>query len=130
MKNVLLLVHDDAGQESRFQAALDITRAVEGHLTCLNVAIYPMFVSDAYAISVEAALSYLGLGLSIPYVSWGTMIRDAQEFLEVAPWLAIFPGLTLAGVILAFTIVGDALRDRIDPRLSRSLSRQLRGRQE
>lgn len=56
MKNVLLLVHDDAGQESRFQAALDITRAVEGHLTCLDVAIYPMFVSDAYAISVEAAM--------------------------------------------------------------------------
>ena len=66
----------------------------------------------ARAISVEASLSYLGLGLSVPYISWGTMIRDAQDFLEVAPWLAIFPGLTLAGVILAFTLVGDALRDR------------------
>jgi len=79
----------------------------------------------ARAISVEAALSYLGLGLSVPYVSWGTMIRDAQDFLEVAPWLAIFPGLALAGVILAFTLVGDALRDRMDPRLRRSLSRGL-----
>jgi peptide/nickel transport system permease protein len=84
----------------------------------------------ARAISVEASLSYLGLGLSVPYISWGTMIRDAQEFLEVAPWLAIFPGLALAGVILAFTLVGDALRDRMDPRLRRSLSRQLRGRYE
>ena len=79
----------------------------------------------ARAISVEAALSYLGLGLSVPYISWGTMIRDAQDFLEVAPWLAIFPGLALAGVILAFTLVGDALRDRMDPRLRRSLSRRL-----
>jgi peptide/nickel transport system permease protein len=84
----------------------------------------------ARAISVEAALSYLGLGLSVPYISWGTMIRDAQDFLEVAPWLAIFPGLALAGVIVAFTLVGDALRDRMDPRLRRSMSRQLRGRYE
>ena len=79
----------------------------------------------ARAISVEASLSYLGLGLSVPYISWGTMIRDSQDFLEVAPWLAIFPGLTLAGVILAFTLVGDALRDRLDPRMRRSLSRRL-----
>ena len=79
----------------------------------------------ARAISVEASLSYLGLGLSVPYISWGTMIRDAQDFLEVAPWLAICPGLTLAGVILAFTLVGDALRDRMDPRLRSSLSRRL-----
>ena len=79
----------------------------------------------ARAISVEASLSYLGLGLSVPYISWGTMIRDAQDFLEVAPWLAIFPGLTLAGVILAFTLVGDAMRDRLDPRMRRSLSRRL-----
>ena len=84
----------------------------------------------ARAISVEASLSYLGLGLSVPYISWGTMIRDAQEFLEVAPWLAIFPGLALAGVIVAFTLVGDALRDRMDPRLRRTLSSQFRGRHE
>ncbi len=79
----------------------------------------------ARAISVESALSYLGLGLSVPYISWGTMIKDAQDFLEVAPWLAIFPGLALAGFILAFTLVGDALRDRMDPRLRTSLMRRL-----
>lgn len=79
----------------------------------------------ARAITVEASLSYLGLGLSVPYISWGTMIRDAQDFLELAPWLAIFPGLALAGVILAFTFVGDALRDQMDPRLRASLTRRL-----
>jgi peptide/nickel transport system permease protein len=78
----------------------------------------------ARAIGVEAALSYLGLGLSTPYISWGTMIKDAQEFLEVAPWLAIFPGLALAGVILAFTLVGDSLRDRLDPRMRLNLGRR------
>lgn len=79
----------------------------------------------ARAISVEAALSYLGLGLSVPYISWGTMIRDAQDFLEVAPWMAIFPGVALAGVILAFTLLGDSLRDRMDPRMRQSLNRRL-----
>lgn len=79
----------------------------------------------ARAIGVEAALSYLGLGLSVPYISWGTMIRDAQDFLEVAPWLAIFPGLALAGVILAFTLLGDSLRDRMDPRMRLNLTRRL-----
>lgn len=78
----------------------------------------------ARAVTVEASLSYLGLGLSVPYISWGTMIRDAQEFLEVAPWLAIFPGLALAGVIFAFTMVGDALRDQMDPRMRSSLMRR------
>ncbi len=78
----------------------------------------------ARAIGVEAALSYLGLGLSVPYISWGVMVREAQDFLEVAPWLAVFPGLALAGVILGFTLVGDSLRDRMDPRTRLALSRR------
>ena len=56
MKNVLLLVHDDPGQEARFQAALDITRALNGHLTCLDVAAVPVVSGDLYAVSVESAL--------------------------------------------------------------------------
>ncbi len=76
----------------------------------------------ARAIGVEAALSYLGLGLSVPYISWGVMVREAQDFLEVAPWLAVFPGLALAGVILGFTLVGDSLRDRMDPRTRLALN--------
>lgn len=56
MKNILLLVHDDAGQEARFQAALDITRAVGGHLSCLDVAILPVVSGELYAFSAEAAL--------------------------------------------------------------------------
>jgi nucleotide-binding universal stress UspA family protein len=56
MKNVLLLVHDDPGQESRFQAALDIARALDGHLTCLDVAGLPVIAGDAYGFAAEAAL--------------------------------------------------------------------------
>lgn len=55
MKNILLLVHDDAGQEARFQAALDLARALDGHLTCLDVAIMPIVAPDIYAVSAEAA---------------------------------------------------------------------------
>ena len=78
----------------------------------------------ARAIGVEAALSYLGLGLAAPYISWGLMVREAQDFLEVAPWLAVFPGIALAGVILAFTLVGDSLRDRMDPRTRLALTQR------
>ena len=78
----------------------------------------------ARAIGVEAALSYLGLGLSVPYISWGLMVREAQDFLEVAPWLAVFPGIALAGVILGFTLLGDSLRDRMDPRMRLPLNRR------
>ena len=49
MKTILLLVHDDAGQEARFQAALDVARAVGGHLMCIDVSIMPMFVGDFYS---------------------------------------------------------------------------------
>jgi len=56
MKNVLLLVHDDAGQEARFQAALDITRALDGHLTCLDVASVPIVAGEIYGLAAEAVL--------------------------------------------------------------------------
>lgn len=56
MKNILVLIHDDAGQEARLQAALDVTRAVAGHLTCLDVTIVPPFVGDAYGVSGGAML--------------------------------------------------------------------------
>ena len=56
MKNVLLLVHDDAGQEARLQAALDLTRALDGHLTCLNVAAMPVVSGELYAFTVESTL--------------------------------------------------------------------------
>ena len=52
------------------------------------------------------------------------MVREAQDFLEVAPWLAVFPGIALAGVILGFTLLGDSLRDRMDPRTRLPLNRR------
>lgn len=70
----------------------------------------------ATAIIAEASLSFLGLGQQPPDPSWGSMLNSAQRFLEQAPWLAIFPGLAIFLCVLSFNLVGDGLRDALDPR--------------
>ena len=68
------------------------------------------------AILAEAALSYLGLGTQPPHPSWGLMLRDAQNFLQLSPWFAVFPGAAIALAVLGFNLLGDGLRDLLDPR--------------
>ena len=70
----------------------------------------------ATAIIAEASLSFLGLGQQPPAPSWGSMLNSAQRFLSQAPWLAVFPGLAIFLVVLSFNLVGDGLRDALDPR--------------
>lgn len=70
----------------------------------------------ALAILAEAGLSYLGIGTQPPNPSWGRMLNDAQTFLSRAPYLAIFPGAAIALSVLAFNLLGDGLRDLLDPR--------------
>jgi len=70
----------------------------------------------ASAIIAEAALSFLGLGQQPPSPSWGSMLNAAQRFLTQAPWMAIFPGLAIFFTVLAFNLLGDGLRDALDPR--------------
>ena len=70
----------------------------------------------AMAIIAEASLSFLGLGQQPPLPSWGSMLNAAQRFLTQAPWLAIFPGAAIFLAVLAFNLVGDGLRDALDPR--------------
>jgi peptide/nickel transport system permease protein len=71
------------------------------------------------AIIGEAVLSFLGLGVQPPQTSWGTMLQSAQDQLSTAPRLAVFPGIALVLVVLAFNIFGDGLRDILDPRTTR-----------
>jgi peptide/nickel transport system permease protein len=73
-------------------------------------------ISFPVAILAEAALSYLGLGTQPPHPSWGLMLRDAQSFLGGAPWYAVFPGGAIAVAVLGFNLLGDGLRDLLDPR--------------
>jgi len=76
-------------------------------------------VSFSIALLSEAALSYLGLGVQPPDPSWGTMLLTGKRFFEVAPWTAIFPGLAIVIAVLGSNLLGDALRDVLDPRLKR-----------
>ena len=71
------------------------------------------------AIVGEAVLSFLGLGVQPPTPSWGTMLQDAQSYLSQAPRLAVFPGLAIVIAALAFNVLGDGLRDILDPRTTR-----------
>ena len=72
----------------------------------------------AIAILAEAALSYLGLGTQPPHASWGRMLNEAPTFMEISPGLAIFPGLAIAVAVLGFNLLGDGLRDLLDPKLA------------
>jgi peptide/nickel transport system permease protein len=75
-------------------------------------------ISFPVAILAEAALSYLGLGTQPPHPSWGLMLKDAQNFLTLSPWYAVFPGGAIALAVLGFNLLGDGLRDLLDPRAS------------
>jgi ABC-type dipeptide/oligopeptide/nickel transport system permease subunit len=84
-------------------------------------ALAPVIVYGAIRVGIviaaEATLSFLGLGLQLPAISWGLMIAGAQPRLLTAPHLLLFPGLFLSVTVLAFVLLGDALRDAFDPRL-------------
>jgi peptide/nickel transport system permease protein len=70
----------------------------------------------AAAIIAEASMSFLGLGLQPPAPSWGSMLNSAQRFLSNAPWMALWPGLAIFITVLSFNLLGDGLRDALDPR--------------
>ncbi|MFA5539747.1 MAG: ABC transporter permease [Gemmobacter sp.] len=67
------------------------------------------------AVLAEAALSFLGLGIRPPYPSWGSMLSDARDQITTAPWISIFPGLAIFITVLALNLLGDGLRDILDP---------------
>ena len=69
------------------------------------------------AILAEAALSFLGLGTQPPEASWGGMLSTGRTYIDITPWLSIFPGLAIMVVVLGFNLLGDGLRDILDPRL-------------
>lgn len=96
-----------------------------GHVTImlrhlLPNALGPLLVAATIGVGsnmvAEAGLSFLGLGAQSPTLSWGAMLADGQTFLVTAPWVAIFPGLALLLAVLGVNLLGDGLRDLLDPR--------------
>jgi peptide/nickel transport system permease protein len=73
-------------------------------------------LSVARAILLESYISFLGYGIQPPLASWGNMLNNAQSYFTLAPWVAIFPGLTITVAVTSFNFLGDGLRDALDPR--------------
>lgn len=83
----------------------------------LSPLIVQVTLTISHAILLESYLSFLGLGTQPPYPSWGTMLQENRTFLETAPWTSLFPGLAIMLAVLAFNLLGDGIRDVLDPRV-------------
>ena len=83
---------------------------------CLPSVIVRVTLSMAGVILTAAGLGFLGLGAKPPLAEWGAMVSTGREFMIDSPWVVVAPGLAIAAVSLAFNLVGDALRDTLDPR--------------
>ncbi|MNJ48680.1 Glutathione transport system permease protein GsiD [compost metagenome] len=84
---------------------------------CISPLIVLITMNLGMAILAEAGLSFLGLGIVPPGASWGSMVNDGYRYLLTNPVLSLAPGVAIVIVVLAFNIVGDAIRDALDPRL-------------
>lgn len=104
-------------QAARASGARD-ARIIFRHL--LPNALAPVLVSAsfgvAFAILTESALSFLGVGVPLPMASWGSILSVAEQFIEYAWWVVLFPGIAIFTTVVAFNIIGDRLRDALDPR--------------
>src|SRR5262249_39406067 len=85
----------------------------------LSVLIVQVSIALSWAVLTEASLSFLGLSAQPPAPSWGVMLNEGRQNLELAPHMAIFPGLAIMLAVLGFNLLGDGLRDVLDPRLRR-----------
>lgn len=118
MRGEFLRVRDlEFAHAARASGARD-ARIIFRHL--LPNAIAPVLVSASFgvaaAILTESALSFLGLGVPLPTASWGSILTAAHEHLEYAWWLVLFPGLAIFSTVAAFNIVGERIREALDPR--------------
>ena len=111
-------------RERDFIAASRIAGASSTRIIALHIlpnALAPVLVSAtlgvAGAILTESALSFLGLGVQPPTASWGNMLLEGKQVLEIAPWLSIFPGCAILITVLGYNLLGESLRDLLDPRL-------------
>ena len=83
----------------------------------LSILLVQLSLDIGYAILYTSALSFLGLGAQRPAPEWGLMLSDSRKYVQTAPWTMLYPGLALTLTVLAFNLLGDGLRDYLDPRL-------------
>lgn len=114
---VLAVKNEDYVQSARALGASDL-RIIGRHVlpNVMPPLIVQATITIATAIIAEASLSFLGLGLQPPNPSWGSMLNTAKNFMTQAPWMSIFPGSAIFLAVLGFNLLGDGLRDALDPR--------------
>jgi peptide/nickel transport system permease protein len=114
----LTLRERDFVHSARVQGVSDI-RIIFRHV--LPNAMSPVYVSATLsvgaAILIESALSFLGLGVQIPTPSWGNILANGKNYIDYAWWLTLFPGLAILVTVLSFNLIGESLREMLDPRL-------------
>jgi peptide/nickel transport system permease protein len=95
------------------------TRIVRKHVlpNCMAPLIVQLSFIFAYAVLTEAVLSFLGLGAAPPTPTWGNIIAEGRTYIREAEWITMIPGIVLAMTVLALNLLGDGLRDVLDPRL-------------
>ncbi len=119
VRGAVLTVRNTAYVESARSVGASTPRILANHIFPNITAplIVQTSLSFAFAILSEAALAFLGLGNKPPAPSWGSMVSSSYGFLQIAPWAAIFPGVAIGLTVLGFNLLGDGLRDALDPRL-------------
>lgn len=119
VRGSVLSIREQPYVEATRALALSPTRTLLRHVlpNCLASIIVTATFSTATAIIVEATLSFLGLGTQPPTASWGWDLKQNLTFLEMNAWIAVFPGLSIFLTVLGFNLLGDGLRDALDPRL-------------
>ena len=123
VRSVVLSVRDLPYVEAARASGTPVGRILWRHILPSTAA--PLIVQATYicasAILTEAGLSFLGAGTPVELPTWGNMIASSRLYLQIAPWTIFAPGICLALVVLAVNLLGDGLRDRLDPRISRRM---------
>jgi len=118
-RGAVLAIKNNEFVRAAFSSGADRRFVLSRHL--LPNIMMPIIVQSSLSLSVaillESALSFLGLGVQPPHPSWGNMLSSARKVMMLAPWTAIYPGLAIMGLVLGFNLLGDGLRDILDPRL-------------
>lgn len=115
---ILTVKENDYVDAARAMGASD-ARIIARHIFPNSVASIVVYatMNIGGAILTESSLSFLGMGVVPPTPSWGSMIQAGQAYLETAPWMMVMPGLAILSTVLAFTLLGDGLRDALDVKM-------------
>lgn len=123
LRSTSLQIRNNEFIEAAHAMGASHTRIIFHHIlpNCLSPLIVQATLGIGAAILETAGLSFLGLGAQPPTPEWGTMLAQGKDFIRTAPWTLFFPGIAITMVVVAFNLMGDGLRDLIDPRTAKKL---------